>query len=79
VADGLDVWLYGSRVATIDEQRRRPRLIYTDDALSRYPPWRSPFVKLQPEQHIKLAGQTLLYSNCQTTRSRLDALAAAIS
>jgi serine/threonine-protein kinase HipA len=37
VADGLDVWLYGRRVATIDEQRRRPRLTYTDDALSRYP------------------------------------------
>jgi len=36
VADELAVWLYGNRVATIDRHRGRPRLVYTDDALSRY-------------------------------------------
>ena len=37
MAHGLSVWLYGRRVATIDEERRRPRLVYTEEALSRYP------------------------------------------
>jgi serine/threonine-protein kinase HipA len=36
VAGELAVWLYGDRVATIDEERRRPRLVYTDLALSRH-------------------------------------------
>jgi len=36
VADELAVWLYGDRVATVDRQRGRPRLVYTKDALSRY-------------------------------------------
>lgn len=36
MADELSVWLYGERVATIDHHRNRPRLIYTEDALSRY-------------------------------------------
>jgi serine/threonine-protein kinase HipA len=36
VADELAVWLYGDRVATIDRDRGRPRLVYTEDALSRY-------------------------------------------
>jgi serine/threonine-protein kinase HipA len=36
VADELAVWLYGDQVATIDLHRGRPRLIYTEDALSRY-------------------------------------------
>jgi len=35
-ADELAVWLYGRRVATIDRQRGRPRLVYTEDALSHY-------------------------------------------
>lgn len=34
--DELAVWLYGHWVATIDRHRGRPRLIYTEDALSRY-------------------------------------------
>lgn len=37
-ADELDVWLYGLRIATIDADRGRPRLTYTEEALSRYPP-----------------------------------------
>jgi serine/threonine-protein kinase HipA len=36
VADELAVWLYGDRVAIIDRHRGRPRLVYTEDALSRY-------------------------------------------
>jgi serine/threonine-protein kinase HipA len=37
VADELAVWLYGERVAVIDRERDRPRLAYTEEALSRYP------------------------------------------
>ncbi len=37
MADELAVWLYGFRVASIDQERGRLRLIYTDEALERYP------------------------------------------
>jgi serine/threonine-protein kinase HipA len=37
VAADLGVWLYGDRVATIDEERGRPRLSYTETALAKYP------------------------------------------
>ena len=36
MADELAVWLYDERVATIDRKRGRPRLAYTEEALSRY-------------------------------------------
>jgi serine/threonine-protein kinase HipA len=36
VADELTVWLYGERVATVDRERGRPRLVYTGEALDRY-------------------------------------------
>jgi serine/threonine-protein kinase HipA len=36
VADELAVWLYGERVAVIDRERERPRLVYTSEALGRY-------------------------------------------
>jgi serine/threonine-protein kinase HipA len=36
VADELAVWLYGEQVAVVDHQRRRPRLVYTSEALDRY-------------------------------------------
>jgi serine/threonine-protein kinase HipA len=36
VADELAVWLYGERVAVIDRERGRPRLVYTSEALDRY-------------------------------------------
>jgi len=36
MADELAVWLYGDRVAVIEQVRGRPRLTYTDEALSRY-------------------------------------------
>lgn len=38
MADELAVWLYGSCVATIDSERRRPRLTYTDEARRLYVP-----------------------------------------
>ncbi len=38
MADRLAVWLYGSVVAIIDHERRRPRLTYTEEALHRYAP-----------------------------------------
>jgi serine/threonine-protein kinase HipA len=48
------VWLYGDKVAVIDEERhRRPRLAYTEDALSRYPlgsPLLSLTLPLRPER-----------------------------
>ena len=38
MADGsLAVWLYGDRVAIIDQARGRPRLTYAETALARYP------------------------------------------
>jgi serine/threonine-protein kinase HipA len=36
VGDDLAVWLYGTRVATVHEDRRRYRLAYTEDALAQY-------------------------------------------
>lgn len=36
MANELAVWLYGERVAMIDRERGRPRLVYTGEALSRY-------------------------------------------
>jgi serine/threonine-protein kinase HipA len=36
MAGRLAVWLHGVKVAQIDQQRRRLRLVYTDEALRRY-------------------------------------------
>lgn len=36
MADELAIWLYGEKVAVIDRERGRPRLLYTSDALDRY-------------------------------------------
>ena len=36
MADELAVWLYGDRVAIVDRERGRPRLVYTEEALERY-------------------------------------------
>ena len=38
MADELAVWLHGSCVATIDSERRRPRLTYTNEARRLYAP-----------------------------------------
>jgi serine/threonine-protein kinase HipA len=54
VADELAVWLYGDRVAVLDEERHRPRLVYTENALSRYPlgtPLLSLSLPVRPERH----------------------------
>jgi serine/threonine-protein kinase HipA len=54
VPDELAVWLYGERVALIDEERHRLRLLYTAEALSRYPlgtPLLSLSLPVQPERH----------------------------
>lgn len=37
MADRLAIWLYGTRVATVSEERRRLRLEYTAEALERFP------------------------------------------
>lgn len=37
MAGELSVWLYGIRTATIDRERGRLRLVYTEEALGRYP------------------------------------------
>lgn len=37
MADELSIWLYGIRVASIDQERGRLRLTYTEEALGRYP------------------------------------------
>jgi hypothetical protein len=36
MADGLAVWLDGVRVAEISQERRRFRLVYTEDAIRQY-------------------------------------------
>jgi serine/threonine-protein kinase HipA len=54
MADELAVWLYGSKVATVDQDRsHRPRLTYTDEALRRYQsgtPLLSMTLPVQPER-----------------------------
>jgi serine/threonine-protein kinase HipA len=54
MADELAVWLYGSKVAIVDQDRsRRPRLTYTDDVLRGYQagtPLLSMTLPVQPER-----------------------------
>jgi serine/threonine-protein kinase HipA len=37
MADALAIWLYGSHVATVEQERGRVRLTYTDEALQTFP------------------------------------------
>ena len=37
MADQLAVWLYGDKVAIVEQARGRPRLSYTPDAIDKYP------------------------------------------
>lgn len=56
MADGLAVWLYGQPVAVVEEERRRLRLTYTPEALSRYAlgtPLLSLTLPVQPERHTQ--------------------------
>jgi serine/threonine-protein kinase HipA len=38
MADALAIWLYGTRVAIVDQKRQRLGLVYTHEASERYPP-----------------------------------------
>lgn len=54
MADELAVWLYGTRIALIDQRRGRLRLHYTEDALTRYTlgvPLLSLSLPLRPERY----------------------------
>lgn len=56
MAEALAVWLYGERVAVIDQDRDRPRLTYTDEALARYPlgsPLLSLSLPLRPQRYTQ--------------------------
>lgn len=56
MAEGLIVWLYGEPVAVVEEERRRLRLTYTPEALSRYAlgtPLLSLTLPVQPERHTQ--------------------------
>ncbi len=37
MSDRLAIWLYGTKVATVEQERRRMRLHYTDDAIELFP------------------------------------------
>lgn len=50
----LAVWLYGTKIAVIDQEQRRLRLTYTEEALRRYPlglPLLSLSLPLKPERY----------------------------
>jgi serine/threonine-protein kinase HipA len=66
MASELSVWLYGSRVATIDQDRRRPRLAYTDVAQRLYAPG-TPLLSLSLPIRSERFGQS-------TVRPFLDGL-----
>lgn len=54
MAGELAVWLCRDRVAIIDEERRRPRLVYSEEGLSRYPlgtPLLSLTLPVRPERY----------------------------
>jgi serine/threonine-protein kinase HipA len=54
MADDLAIWLYGTRVAVIEQERGRLRLTYTADALARYElgvPLLSLSLPLTPERY----------------------------
>jgi serine/threonine-protein kinase HipA len=54
MAEQLAVWLYETRIALIDQERGRLRLVYTEEALARYPlgvPLLSVSLPLTPERY----------------------------
>ncbi len=56
MAEALAVWLHGERVASIDQDRDRPRLTYSDEALDTYPlgtPVLSLSLPLRPQRYTQ--------------------------
>ncbi len=74
MADGVAVWLYGDRVAIIDEERHRTRLVYTEEAISRYPlgtPLLSLTLPVRPERYTQGVVRPFLDGLLPEGQSRL--------
>ena len=74
MADGLAVWLYGDRVAILDEDRHRPRLVYTEEAISQYPlgtPLLSLSLPVRPERYTRGVVRPFLDGLLPEGQSRL--------
>ena len=74
MADDLAVWLYGDRVAILDEDRHRPRLVYTTEAISRYPlgtPLLSLTLTVRPERYTRGVVRPFLDGLLPEGQSRL--------
>ena len=74
MANGLAVWLYGDRVAILDEDRHRPRLVYTEEAISRYPlgtPLLSLTLPVRPERYTRGVVRPFLDGLLPEGQSRL--------
>lgn len=74
MADILAVWLYGDKVAVIDEERHRTRLVYTEQALSRYPlgtPLLSLTLPLRPQRFTQGVVRPFLDGLLPEGQSRL--------
>jgi serine/threonine-protein kinase HipA len=74
VPEDLVIWLYGEPVALVDEERRRLRLLYTAQALSRYPlgtPLLSLTLPVQPQRHTQRVVRPFLDGLLPEGQSRL--------
>jgi serine/threonine-protein kinase HipA len=74
VPEDLALWLYGEPVALVDEERHRPRLLYTAQALSRYPlgtPLLSLTLPVQPQRHPQRVVRPFLDGLLPEGQSRL--------
>lgn len=74
MAGALAVWLYGERVAIINEERNHSRLVYTEEALSAYPlgtPLLSLTLPVRPERHTQGVVRPFLDGLLPEGQSRL--------
>ncbi|MGA2837867.1 MAG: HipA domain-containing protein [Acidimicrobiales bacterium] len=74
MAEDLAVWLYGDRVAVVDQERGRPRLTYTPTALERYAlgtPLLSLALPVRPERHTQGVVRPFLDGLLPEGQSRL--------
>jgi len=74
MAEGLTIWLYGQPVAIVEEERRRLRLTYTSEALSRYAlgtPLLSLSLPVRPERHTQGVVRPFLDGLLPEGQSRL--------